>query len=139
MKVWLLYDCFERLDGVYSESAKESREEQFYEEALARRERYTSMLLAEVEELKAMRKTYLDKAEMLLDMERTAKEANRTDMLKDARKQRKVVLRQADKLTSEINRRETKIQDSQVLMKKEILATYGVTHTWRDEYVLEAD
>ena len=38
MKVWLLYDCTDRLEGVYSEHAKEVREQQFYEEALANRE-----------------------------------------------------------------------------------------------------
>lgn len=139
MKVWLLYDCFDRLEGVYSESAKEAREEQFYEEALRNREHYNTVLTREIVELKELRQPYFDKAEELLDIERVAKETNHTGMLKDSRKQRKVVLRQADKLTSEINRRETKIQDSQVLMKKDILATYGVSHTWQEEYVMEAD
>lgn len=138
MKVWLLYDCVDRLEGVYSEAAKEVREEQFYEEAVRNREHCNTVLAREILELKDLRQPYLDKAEMLLDVERVAKETNHTGMLKDSRKQRKVVLRQADKLTSEINRRETKIQDSQVLLKKDILATYGVSHTWREEYVVEA-
>jgi hypothetical protein len=139
MKVWLLYDCFDRLEGVYSEAAKETREEQFYEEALRNREHYTTILTREILELKDLRQPYLDKADELLDIKRVAKETNHTGMLKDSRKQLKVVLRQADKLTSEINRRETKMQDSQVLMKKDILATYGVSHTWQEEYVVEAD
>lgn len=138
MKVWLLYDCFDRLEGVYSEAAKEAREEQFYEEALQNREHYNTVLTREILELKDLRQPYLDKADELLDIERVAKETNHTGMLKDSRKQRKVVLRQADKLTSEINRRETKIQDSQVLLKKDILANYGVRHTWQEEYVVEA-
>lgn len=139
MKVWLLYDCFDRLEGVYSEAAKEAREEQFYEEALRNREHYNTVLTREILELKDLRQPYLDKADELLDIERVAKETNHTGMLKDARKNRKVVLRQADKLTSEINRRETKIQDSHVLLKKDILATYGVRHTWQEEYVVEAN
>ena len=139
MKVWLLYDSFDRLEGVYSEAAKEAREEQFYEEALRNREYRNAVLTKEIVELRDIRQPYLDKADELLDIERVAKETNHTGMLKDSRKQRKVVLRQADKLTSEINRREAKIQDSQVLLKKDILATYGVRHTWQEEYVLEAD
>ena len=136
MKVWLLYDCFDRLEGVYSEAAKEAREEQFYEEALRSRECRNAVLTREIVELRDIRQPYLDKADELLDIERVAKETNHTGMLKDSRKQRKIVLRQADKLTSEINRRETKIQDSQVLLKKDILATYGVSHTWQEEYVI---
>ena len=139
MKVWLLYDCFDRLEGVYSEAAKEAREEQFYEEALRSRESRNAILTREIVELRDIRQPYLDKADELLDIERVAKETNHTGMLKDSRKQRKVVLRQADKLTSEINRRETKIQDSQVLLKKDILATYGVRHTWQEEHVLEVN
>ena len=138
MKVYLLYDCFERLEGVYSEAAKEAREEQFYEEALCRRERHNATLAQEIVELKAMRKPYFEEAERLLEAEREAKETNHTGKLKDAKKQRKAVLRQADKLTSEINRRETKINNSMLLMKKEILSSYGVSHTWDEQYVLEA-
>lgn len=136
MKVWLLYDGFDRLEGVYSEVAKETREEQFYEEALRNREYRNAVLTREIAELRDIRQPYLDKADKLLDIERVAKETNHTGMLKDSRKQRKVVLRQADKLTSEINRRETKIQDSQVLLKKDILVNYGVRHTWQEEYVV---
>ena len=133
MKVWLLYDSFDRLEGVYSEVAKEAREEQFYEEAFRNREYRNAVLTKEIIELRDIRQLYLDKADELLDIERVAKETNHTSMLKDSRKQREVVLRQADKLTSEINRREAKIQDSQVLLKKDILATYGVSHTWQEE------
>ena len=139
MKVWLLYDGFDRLEGVYSEAAKEAREEQFYEEALRSRESQNAVSTREIVELRDIRQPYLDKADELLDIERVAKETNHTGMLKDSRKQRKVMLRQADKLTSEINRREAKIQDSQVLLKKDILATYGVRHTWQEEYVIGVD
>lgn len=139
MKVWLLYDCADRLEGVYSEHAKEVREEQFYEEALQNREHRNTMLTQEIMELKSMRKPYLDEAELLLDTERTAKESNNMVLLKDTRKQRKILLKQADKLTSEISRRETKIRNSQVLMKKDIISSYGVYHYWRDEYVMEAE
>ena len=139
MKVYLLYDCTDRLEGVYSERAKEVREEQFYEEALQNRERRNTALAQEIAELKEMRKPYFDEAEMLLDVERTAKETNNTKLLSDTRKQRKILLRQADRLTSDIGRRETKIRNSQILMKKDIISTYGISHWWQEEYVLEAD
>lgn len=139
MKVWLLYDCLERLDGVYSESAKEVREQQFFEEAVQNREHRNTILAQEVKELKAMRQPYLEEAERLLAEERVAKETNHTGLLKETRKQRKVALRQADKLTSEIARRETKIHNSMLLMKKELLASYGVRHTWDEQYVMEVN
>lgn len=139
MKVWLLYDCTDRLEGVYSEHAKEVREQQFYEEALQNREHRNSMLTQEIAELKAMRKPYLDEAELLLDTERSAKESNNMVLLKNTRKQRKVLLKQAEKLTYEMENRETKICNSQIMMKKDIMTTYGVYHYWQEEYVLEAD
>ena len=139
MKVWLLYDCTDRLEGVYSEHAKEVREQQFYEEALANREHRNSMLTLEIAELKAMHKPYLDEAELLLDTERSAKESNNMVLLKNARKQRKVLLKQAEKLTYEMENRETKIRNSQIMMKKDIMTTYGVYHYWQDEYVIEVD
>ena len=139
MKVWLLYDCTDRLEGVYSERAKEVREQQFYEEALARRMDRNNTLAEEVKELKALRKPYLDEAERLLTVEREAKESDCVYTLKEARKERKVALRQADKLTSEIARKETKIHNSLLLTYQQILSTYGIGHWWQEEYVLEAD
>ena len=139
MKVWLLYDGCDRLEGVYSETAYEVREQQFYEEALARREQRNELLIKEIVELKEMRKPYFDEAEMLLDTERTAKEAGNMALLKDTRKQRKILLRQADRLTSEISRRETKIRNSMLHTRQQIIDHYGVYHYWQEEYVLEAD
>lgn len=139
MKVWLLYDCTDRLEGVYSERAKEVREQQFYEEALQNREHRNALLTNEIIELKGMRKPYFDEAELLLDTERTAKEAGNMILLKDIRKQRKILLRQADRLTSEISCREDKIRNSMLYTHQQILEHYGVYHYWQDEYVLEAD
>ena len=138
MRVWLLYDALDRIEGVYSESGKEAREEQFYKEALVNRKHRNSILAQEVEELKTMRKPYFDEAERLLEVEREAKEINHTVKLQEARKQRKVALRQADKLTYEINRRETDIYNSELLMKKDIISFYGTYHLWDEQYVLEA-
>lgn len=139
MKVWLLYDCTDRLEGVYSEHAKEVREQQFYEEALQNRERRNAGLAEEVKELKALRKPYLEEVERLLTVEHEAKESENTYVLKETRKERKVALRQADKLTSEISRREAKIHNSMLLTHQQILSNYGIGHWWPEEYVLEAD
>ena len=139
MKVYLLYDCTDRLEGVYSEPAKEVREQQFYEEALKNREHRNSVLAEEVRELKVLRKPYLEEAERLLTVEREAKESENTYVLKETRKNRKVALRQADKLTSEISRRETKIHNSMLQTRQQIISNYGIGHWWQEEYVLEAD
>lgn len=137
MKVWLLYDGLDRIEGVYSESGKEAREQQFYEEAVIKREYCNTVLAKEIEELKAMRKIYIEESENLLEAEREAKEINHTGMIKEAKKKRKVSQRQTDKLTSEINKRETKIRDSEILMKKDLISSYGTYHRWDEQYVLE--
>ena len=139
MKVWLLYDCTDHLEGVYSEQAHEVREQQFYEEALQNRERRNKVLVEEVKELKELRKPYFDEAERLLTVEREAKDSDNTYVLKETRKQRKVALRQADKLTSEISHRETKIHNSMLQTRQQILSNYGIGHWWQEEYVLEVD
>ena len=139
MKVWLLYDCTDRLEGVYSERAKEVRERRFYEEALARRMDRNNTLAEEVKELKAMRKPYLDEAERLLAVEREAKESDNTYVLKETRKQRKVALRQADKLSWEISKREDKINNSMLLTHQQIIDTYGTDYYWQEEYVIEVN
>ena len=139
MKVYLLYDCTDRLEGVYSEHAKEVREQQFFEEALQNREHRNDMLAQEIKELKALRKLYLEEAERLLTVEHEAKESDNPYVLKETRKGRKVALRQADKLTSEISHRETKIHNSMLLTHQQIISSYGIGHWWQEEYVLEAD
>ena len=125
MKVWLLYDCTDRLEGVYSERAHEVREQQFYEEALQNREHRNTVLAEEIKELKALRKPYLEEAERLLTVEREAKESENTYVLKETHKKRKVALRQADKLTSEISSRETKIHNAMLLTYQQILSNYS--------------
>jgi hypothetical protein len=139
MKVWLLYDCTDRLEGVYSEHAKEVRERQLYEEALQNREHHNDILAQEIKELKAIRQPYIEEAERLLAEEYVAKEINNAGMLKEARKQRKVALRQIDKLTYDIRTREDKINSSMLLLKKDVMSSYGVYHYWQEEHVLEAD
>lgn len=135
MNVWILYDRFsDTIEGVYSESGKEKREQQFYEEAVAKREADNAVLTKEIAELKELRKPYLDEAERLLEAEREAKEANHTGRMKDTRKQRKVMLKQADKLTYEITKREDKIHNSQIMLKKDLIYTYGSTRYIWEEY-----
>lgn len=136
MRVWLLYDATDRIEGVYTESAKEAREEQFYLEAALNRDRHNERLAAEIEELKEMRRPYLEEAERLLDIERVVKDSGNFSLVKQSKHQRKINLRQADKLTSEIRSRETKIINSQILMKKEVIATYGISHWWDEYYVI---
>lgn len=139
MKVWLLFDNDDRIEGVYSEAAKEVREQQFYEEALTNREHHNATIAMEIKELKALRRPYLDDAERLLTEERVAKEINHTGKLKEARKQRKVALRQADKLTYDIRTKEERINNSMLLTYHQLINSYCPYHYWQEEYVLEAE
>lgn len=138
MNVWILYDrYFDTIEGVYSEAGKEKREQQFYEEAVAKREACNAELAKEIAEFKELRKPYLDEADKLLLVEREAKEANHISEMKDARKQRKVMLKQADKLTYEITKRENKIHNSQIMLKKDLICTYVSTrYIWEEHCVL---
>lgn len=136
MKVYLLYDNYDdRLEGVYTLAGKEQRDEELLTEAIQNRERVNQQLTAEIVELKKMRQPYLTEADMLLDKEREAKETNHTGHLKESRKQRRVLLRQADKLTYEIRKREEKILDSQCLLKHELLGQFGQHYYWEEYYV----
>lgn len=140
MKVWLLYTGYEdRFEGAYSEVAKEAREQQFYEEALKNREHKNAVLAEEIEEFKALRQPYIEEADRLLAIEREAKEVNNTYLLKETRQQRKVALRQVDKLTNEIKRRETNIYNSMLLVKKDILSFYGSRRYWQEEHVIDVE
>ena len=63
MKVCILFDYDDRLEGVYTEAAKEVREQQFYEEAIKNRDYFNTKLYNEIAELKVIRKPYLEEAE----------------------------------------------------------------------------
>lgn len=136
MKVYLLYDNYDdRLEGVYTLAGKNQRDEELLTQAIQNRERVNQQLTAEIVELKKLRQPYLTEADLLLDKEREAKETNHTGHLKESRKQRRVLLRQADKLTYEIRKREERILNSQCLLKSEILAQFGQHYYWEEYYV----
>lgn len=135
MKVYLLFNCEDRLEGVYTLAGKNAKDEELMTLAIQNRERVNQTLTAEILELKELRRPYLTEADLLLEKEREARETNHTGHLKEFRKQRKVLLRQADKLTAEIGRRETKIRNSMLLMKKDLLSRFGQYYYWEDYYV----
>lgn len=136
MTVWILYDYHERVEGVYTPEGKELKEQERYEQALQRRSSITEHMTAEIVELKNLRQPYIDEAEMLVSAEAEAKEANNTGLLKSVRKQRKVLLKQAEHLTYKIHCLEDKILEAQRLTKHEIMSTYGDYRCW-EEHVLE--
>lgn len=139
MKVWVLFsdDYYKNIEGIYTQDGKLNKEEQLFNEALQRRDTVNAGYASEIAELKELRQPYIAEAEMLLDKEKEAKEANNTGILKTIRKQRKVLLRQADQLTWDIKRREDKILASQRMTHGEIMSTYGRGSYWEDHYVEE--
>jgi phosphoglycerate-specific signal transduction histidine kinase len=135
MDVWILYQYDGMVEGVYTEAGKAVREQQRLDEAMAKRERQLNFLASEITELREMRQPYITEAEMLLDTERAAKESNNTGLLKSTRKQRKVLLKQAEKLTYDIQCKEEKILAAQRLTKADLLYSYGDGTYWEDYYL----
>jgi hypothetical protein len=74
---------------------------------------------------------------MLLDTERDAKERKDGVMLKNVRKQRKVLLKQAECLTWDIKRREDKILASQRMTRAELLNNYCIDHYWENHDIID--
>lgn len=140
MKVWVLFsdDYYKNIEGIYTTEGKLKKEEQLFAEAIERRAKVNEQYTAEITELKELRQPYITEAEMLLDAEKAAKEANHTSKLKEVRKQRKVLLRQAEYLTYDIKRKEEKILASQRLTRAELISTYGRDCYW-EEHWLEGD
>lgn len=136
MDVWILYRYDGIVEGVYTPAGKAQKEQQMLDEVVLRRERQNAAITAEIVELRELRQPYIIEAEMLLDTEREAKEANNTGLLKNTRKQRKVLLRQAEHLTYDIRCKEEKVLASQRMTKAELLYTYGDGSYW-EEYCLQ--
>lgn len=139
MKLWVLFDdtYHKNIEGIYTEEGKAKKDEELLNEALTRRTRVNAQLASEIEELKKLRQPYIDDAETWLEKEKAAKEANHTVNLKEARKQRKVLLRQAEHITYDIQRREEKIFANHRMLKSEIMSTFGRDCYWEDYYLSE--
>ena len=135
--IWILYNYDGIVEGVYTPEGKVRREQQMLDEALKRREHYNERLTKEILELKELRQPYIVEAELMLEEERAAKEANHTGRLKAARKQRKILLKQAEHLTFDIKRKEEEILASQRLTKADILYRYHENFDWEEHYVME--
>ena len=138
MKIHILYNYDDRVEGVFTAKGRAAKELQLYDEALRRREKANDAITREILELRELRQPYITEAEMLLDTERSAKEANNTGLLKDTRKQRKILLKQAERLTYEIQRREDRILASQRMLRSDLMNTYGDSSYW-EEYDVEGE
>jgi uncharacterized protein HemY len=136
MKVWILFNRYnDTIEGVYTEAGRAQMDDELLIEARQHLAAANEKLALEIAELKDMRKPYITEAEILLDTEATAKEANNTNTLKSVRKQRKVLLKQAERLTFDIKRREEKILASQRMLKEEVLHNYGRPYYWEEFYI----
>ena len=132
MTVWILYNYDGVVDGVFTATAKAKKDEQLFGEALSRRALNNDRITKEILELRELRKPYITEAELLLDAERTAKEAGDGVRLKAIRKQRKVLLKQADHLTYDIKRREDVLLAAQRMTRAEILDRYSTEYYWEE-------
>lgn len=138
MQVYALFNYNDHIEGIYTAAGKEKQDAELLEQATLNREQYNQQIVKEIVELRELRQPFIMEAEMLLEEERSAKEANHTGKLKEARKKRKIALRQAEHLTYDIKRKEEKVLASHRMTKTEILSTYGRDYYW-EEYYLEGD
>jgi hypothetical protein len=138
MTVWLLFNRYDdTIEGVYTAAGKLQREKELLEEARQRMATANSRLTAEIVELRNLRQPYIIEAEQLLGAEAEAKEANNSGALKNIRKQRRVMLKQAEHLTYDIKKREDKILASQRMLTEELLYTYGKPYRWEEFQITE--
>lgn len=134
MTVYVLLsdDYYKNIEGIYTLEGKVKKDEELFNEAIQRRAKVNEQLTSEIAELKELRQPYITEAEMLLDTEKAAKEVNDAITLKNTRKQRKILLRQAEHITYDISRKQEKILASQRLTKAEIMSAYGRDCYWED-------
>lgn len=136
MKVYLFYtNDSEKPEGVYTAAGKDKKDEELFDQALQRKNDCCSRLTAEIVELRDMRKSYITEAELLLEKERKAKASNHTGNLKAVRKQRRVILRQIERLYYEISKREDRICEMQCMVKSDTLSHFGQAFWWEEHYV----
>ncbi len=138
MTVYVLFNTYyDRVEGVYNEAGKAKKQDELFDMALNKRTEYTNKLMQEILELRDMRQPYITEADSLLEKENEAKETNDLVTLKGIRKQRKVLLRQAEHLTYDIKSREEKILAAERLLKSEVMNQFGShNYDWLD-YSLE--
>ena len=138
MTVYVLFNTYyDRVEGVYNAAGKAKKQEELFDMALNKRTEYTNKLMQEILELRELRKPYITEAEMLLEKETEAKEANNMPLFNSIRKQRKVLLHQAEHLTYEIKHKEEQILAAGRLLKSEIMNKFGSrNYDWLD-YTLE--
>lgn len=132
MQVWVLYNYNEIVDSIYTTAGKEIKQAELLEKAINRRTKINEQIASDIIELKELRQPYITEAEILLDTEREAKETNNIGLLTNVRKQRKVLLRQAEHLTHDIRCKEEKILASQRMTKAELMSTYGDGSYWEE-------
>lgn len=138
MTVYVLFNTYyDRVEGVYNAAGKAKKQEELFDLALNKRTEYTNKLMQEILELRELRQPYITEAETLLEKENEAKEADDINTLKGIRKQRKVLLRQAEHLTYDIKTKEEQILAAERLLKSEIINQFGSrNYDWLD-YPLE--
>jgi hypothetical protein len=138
MRVWVLFNTYyDRVEGVYNDAGKAEKQEELFNSALNKRTEYTNKLTLEILELRELRQPYITEAETLREKENEAKETNNIPLLKGIRKQRKVLLHQAEHLTYEIKHKEEQILAAGRLLKSEIMNQFGCrNYDWLD-YPLE--
>lgn len=139
MTVWVLVDrCYDTIEGIYTPAGKEVRDNQLFETANEARVKFEAKCTLDMSELREVRQPYIIEANELLEKEQEAKLKGDTKALKNIRKQRKTVLKQAERLTYDIKRLEERLLASQRMTKSAILNQFSYKYYW-EEYDLIGD
>jgi chromosome segregation ATPase len=126
----------DHVEGVYTYEAKLDKEREFLEQASQSRDRSIEHLNEQIAEITEVRNPIIYEAEALLSEEAAAKEANHTGRLKEVRKKRKVLLKQAERLTNDIHRAERQIMELSCLTKSQLIHRYGDGHYFEEHWVV---
>ena len=138
MTVWILKAGYrgETILGVYTEAAKAAVEQTYLDDASRRRDNKVNSLRRQIDEITAIRNPTIYKAEAMLTDEATAKEAGHMSRLKEIRKERKALLRHADKLTYDIHSLERQVLNLTSLTQQQLLDSFSPDRYF-EEYTVE--
>lgn len=138
MTVWILKAGYhgEHILGVYTEAAKAAVEQVYLDEARRRRDRKVNTIRKQIEEIVATRNPIIYTAESMLTDEAVAKEAGHMSRLKEIRKERKTLLRHAEKLTHDIHVLEQNVLDLTSLTQQQLLDSFSADRYF-EEYTVE--
>lgn len=136
MKVYVCMNSWEDcVEGVYTEEGMQRFKDKLFEDAIKQRDLNAQNVQRSIQSLKEARQPALIKAEELLNEEKDLKVQERWAECKAIHKRRKTVLREADRLTYNIQELERRYERLFCMTTEELLSEYSGRFYFEEHYV----